>query len=93
MSGGTHRAQPGQALSRVLASRGIALSMEQADELTSLLLDLAVAGVLVPAAVHQDADRPSPQDSSDRRPVVRRESGPTVYNMGPSVHGSAGDRP
>lgn len=93
MSCGTHSAHPGQALARVLASRGLTVSLDQAAELTFLLLDLVVAGVLVPAAVHQDAGRPSPQDSSDRRPVVRRGSGPTVYNMGPSVHGSAGDRP
>jgi len=92
VSVGTNSAQPGQALSRVLASRGITLSPDQAAELTSLLLDLAVAGVLVPAAVHQDADRPGPPGSPGRRPVVRRAGGPTVYNMGPSVHGSSGDR-
>lgn len=96
-------------LARVLANRGIALSPDAAADLTRLLLDLAVAGVLqpgepappLPAGLDLEP-RPASGDAGAvhrRRPsgqptaVVRRgpETGPIVYNMGPSIHGSDGD--
>lgn len=96
---------PGQALARTLAVRGIKLTPDQAADLTRLLLDLAVAGVLQPRLPTHPlpTDLPEPPIAEPgavhrRRPpglptaVVRSEEpGPTVYNMGPSIHQSCGD--
>ena len=93
----------GEALRRVLVARGIECSPEEASLLTSLLLDLTVAGVLQPGLASDSLHCTSPLSDTDAEGCPQAaalvaadacgqadsDKDPIVYNMGSSIHGDA----
>lgn len=93
---------PGVHLAAYLAARGVAVSPAESRELLAVLLRLADLGAISAArvATSRGSSPKTPASAgvscADRGDGVGRGSaaalaleGPTVYNMGPSVHGGA----
>ncbi len=78
--------EPGAALQSVLEERGCALRADEARALADSLISLICSGVIVPAAVHQAAGRPSPAGQLGQAACGQapRETAP-AYNMGQSI--------
>ena|ERR1035437_2563400 len=94
---------PGSNTAAYFAARGVHLSPEESRELAALVLRLADLGAVC-ARVDERAGGEHPQDARHTRAhgtcgasegngrtgcVPGPLDGPTVYNMGPSVHGDS----
>ena len=89
---GTH--EPGAALRAALEARGCALEAHEGRALAESLIALICAELLVPdAAVHQDADCPSPAGQLGQAACgqAQAQTAP-AYNMGQSKYMERGDR-